>query len=92
MMGHKKESKVYTQHSRIHYHPREDDHWCKYQEKGVNILHKWSRGRNVTTPKYMSTVRGCDAPKYDTRVCTRTKTSDRIPGMLKIKGPELKRA
>ena len=46
----------------------------------------------MTIPKSMSTVRGYDAPKYDTRVRTRTKTGDRIPSMLKIKGPELKRA
>ena len=45
----------------------------------------------MAIPKSMSTVRGCDAPKYDTRVCTRTKTGDRIPGMPKIKGPKLKR-
>ena len=56
------------------------------------ILHKWSRGWKMTIPKSMSTVRGCDAPKSDTRVCTRTKMGDRIPGMLKIKGPEVKRA
>ena len=36
--------------------------------------------------KSMNRVRGCDAPKSNTRVRTRTKTGDRIPGMLKIKG------
>ena len=46
----------------------------------------------MTIPKSMSRVRGCDAPKSDTRVRTRTKTGDRIPGMTKIKGTELKRA
>ena len=46
----------------------------------------------MTVPKSMSTVRGCDAPKSDTRVRTRTKDGDRIPGMPKIKGPKLKRA
>ena len=61
MMDHKKECKLYTQRSRIHYHPHEGDHWCKDREKGVKILHKWSR------------VRGCDAPKSDTGVRTRTK-------------------
>ena len=73
MMGHKKESNLCTQRSRIHYQLHEGDHRCKDREKGVNILHKWSRGRNVTTPKSMSTVRGYDAPKSDTRVYTRTK-------------------
>ena len=46
----------------------------------------------MTTPKSMSMVRGYDAPKSDTRVRTRTNMGDRIPGMPKIKGPELKRA
>ena len=45
----------------------------------------------MTIPKSISTVRGCDAPKSDTRVRTRTKMGDRIPGMLKIKGLKLKR-
>ena len=40
----------------------------------------------------MSGVRGYDAPKSNTRVCTRTKTGDRILGMPKVKGTELKRA
>ena len=72
-MGHKKESKAQTQCSQIHYHPHEGDHQFKYWEKGVNILHKWNRGRNVTIPKSMSMVRGYDAPKFDTRVCIMTK-------------------
>ena len=46
----------------------------------------------MTIPKSTSKVRGCDAPKSDTRVRTRTKMGDRILGMPKIKGPELKRA
>ena len=44
----------------------------------------------MTIPKSMSMVRGCDAPKSDTKVRTRTKTGDRILGMPKIKGSELK--
>ena len=91
-MRHKKETKVKTQHSRIHYHPHEGDHQCKDRAKGIKILHEWSRGRNVTTPKSMSMIRGCDAPKSNTSVRTRTKTGDRILGILKIKGPKLKRA
>ena len=46
----------------------------------------------MTIHKSMSTVRGFDAPKSDTRVPIRTKTGDRIPSMPKIKGLELKRA
>ena len=69
----KKESKVQTQHSRIRYHPREGDHWCKDLAKGIKILQKWCRGWNVTTPKSMSRVRGYDAPKSDTKVHARTK-------------------
>ena len=72
-MGHKKERKVYTQHSRIHYHLHEGDYRCKYRAKGIKILHKWSRGWNMTIPKSMSMVKGCDAPKFDTEVRTRTK-------------------
>ena len=59
-------------------------------EQREKILHKWSRGWKMTIPKSMSTVRGYDAPKSDTRVRTRTKTGDRIPGMLKIKGLKLR--
>ena len=60
-------------------------------ERREKILHKWSRGWKMTIPKSMSTVRGCDAPKYNTRARTRTKMGDRIPGMPKIEGPEFKR-
>ena len=42
----------------------------------------------MTIPKSTSMVRGCDAPKSNTSVYTRTKTGDRILGMPKIKGPQ----
>ena len=86
MMVHKKESKVKTQRSRIHYHPREGDHWCKDREKGVNILHKWSRGQNVTTPKSMSRVRVVMPPSLTPRSVLGPRMGDRIPSMLEIKG------
>ena len=60
-------------------------------ERREKILHKWSRGWKMTIPKSMSMVRGCDAPKSNTTIYTRTNMGDRIPSMLKIKGPELKR-
>ena len=46
----------------------------------------------MTISKSMSMVRGCDAPSLTPGSILGPRTGDRIPGMLKIKGPELKRA